>query len=347
MWLTKFLLLCIGAVLLYLAGVIVLALVTEYRPEPLSPADILHSAPSETVDKDELVLYSWNLGYAGLGAKADFFYDGGSQVRSPRDEVRANLDAIKTEIATWQDADAILLQEVDVRSKRSWHFPEMKELVEMAQGLGLGTLFAKNYGVRFVPRPFLEPMGGVESGIMSLLRWQPSEALRISYPGSFPFLLRLFFLKRCILLTRTPWQGRELVLINTHNSAFDDGLLKVQEMAFLRSLLLDEHQKGNFVIVGGDWNQLPPGKSHQPGSGQEEMPIAPDFPAPGWHWMADLKQDSNRSLRAPLVPGKTATTTLDFFLISPNLRPLEVKTLDLGFAHSDHNPVRARIGLGH
>jgi endonuclease/exonuclease/phosphatase family metal-dependent hydrolase len=219
------------------------------------------------------------------------------------------------------------------------------EVADLAKGQGLGALFAKNYDVRFVPQPFLGPMGQVTSGLMSLLRWQPTQAQRLAYPGSFPFLLRLFFLKRCALVTRTPWQGKELVLINTHNSAFDDGLLKRQEMAFLRELLLEEHAKGNFVIVGGDWNQLPPGKTHSPGSGQETMAIDPAFPGPGWHWVADLSRDSNRSVKAPYIPGQTATTTLDFFLLSPNLQALEIKTLMLGFAHSDHNPVRVRIGL--
>lgn len=358
MWPIKLLVLTAGVVLLYLAGVILLAFATEYRPQPLSAAEILHQGPVPRLaghgsGQDELVLYSWNIGYAGLGARADFFYDGGHQVRSPRAEVRANLDAIKARITSWRDADAILLQEVDILAKRSWHLAETTELTEVARGLQLSAAFAKNYDVRFVPRPFLEPMGEVSSGLMSLTRWHPGPAQgpeghrsqRISYPGSFPFLLRLFFLKRCILLSRTPWQGKELVLINTHNSAFDDGRLKVQEMAFLGELLRAEYAKGNFVVVGGDWNQLPPGKAYRPGSGQEDMPIDPAFPGPGWQWATDLDRDSNRSLKTPYEPGQTPTTTLDFFLLSPNLRPLEVKTLNLGFAHSDHNPVRLRLGL--
>jgi endonuclease/exonuclease/phosphatase family metal-dependent hydrolase len=344
MWPIKLLVLMAGVVLLYLAGVILLALVTEYRPQQLSVAEALYQGPAHRLVQDELVLYSWNLGYAGLGAKADFFYDGGRQVRSPQAEVRANLDAIKAQVASWRDADAILLQEVDTKARRSWYLDQAQKLADVARAGQWSAAFAKNYEVRFVPRPFLEPMGEVNSGLMSLTRWRAASQ-RISYPGSFPLLLRLFFLKRCILLSRTPWQGKELVLINTHNSAFDDGRLKVQEMAFLGELLRAEYAKGNFVVVGGDWNQLPPGKAHRPGSGQEDMPVDPAFPGPGWQWVADLDQDSNRSLKTAYEPGQTPTTTLDFFLLSPNLRPLEVKTLNLGFAHSDHNPVRLRLGL--
>lgn len=344
MWFFKVLALLLTLVLVYLGGLILLALVTEYWPDPLEEARALHQSTTKELIKDELVLYSWNLGYAGLGKDMDFFYDGGTRVRASREDTRANLDAIKAQIATWQDADAILLQEVDEQARRSWGLAQVKEMAALARELGLGALFAKNYDVRFVPRPFLEPLGQVRSGLMSLLRWQPVEAKRLAYPGSFAFPLRLFFLKRCALVTRTSWQGKELVLINTHNSAFDDGLLKQQEMDFLRDLLLEEAAKGNFVIAGGDWNQLPPGKAHVPGSGQEDMPIDPDFPGPGWHWVVDLGTDSNRSLKTPYTKGQTATTTLDFFLLSPNLKALEVRTLDLVFAHSDHNPVRVRIG---
>ncbi len=37
------------------------------------------------------------------------------------------------------------------------------------------------------------------------------------------------------------------------------------------------------------------------------------------------------------------TSVIDGFLVSPNVEIASVKTLDLGFAHSDHNPVRVKL----
>ena len=59
--------------------------------------------------------------------------------------------------------------------------------------------------------------------------------------------------------------GGELVLINTHNSAYDDGSLKKAQMEQLKVVLVEEAAKGNFVIVGGDWNQFPAGFEGFPG----------------------------------------------------------------------------------
>ena len=65
-------------------------------------------------------------------------------------------------------------------------------------------------------------------------------------------------LDRCFLLSRLALpDGKELVLINTHNEAFDDGSQRNQQMAVLKELMLKEYEKGNYVITGGDWNLNP------------------------------------------------------------------------------------------
>jgi exonuclease III len=38
-------------------------------------------------------------------------------------------------------------------------------------------------------------------------------------------------------------------------------------------------------------------------------------------------------------------TTIDFFLVSPNVEPLDIKGVDLDFENSDHNPVFAKFRL--
>jgi endonuclease/exonuclease/phosphatase family metal-dependent hydrolase len=41
----------------------------------------------------------------------------------------------------------------------------------------------------------------------------------------------------------------------------------------------------------------------------------------------------------------TTCSTIDFFLISPNIEVLEIRTLDLEFENSDHLPVLMKIKL--
>src|SRR5690606_33678797 len=125
------------------------------------------------------------------------------------------------------------------------------------------AFFAPNYKVSRVPIPILEPWnayGKVLSGLATYSRFQPYQSTRLQLPGSFAWPTRIFQLDRCVAVHRYRLSnGKELVVMNVHNSAYDaDGALKRQEMAFLRELFLEEYGKGNYVLAGGDWNQCPP-----------------------------------------------------------------------------------------
>ena len=68
-------------------------------------------------------------------------------------------------------------------------------------------------------------------------------------------------LDRCFVVSRFNLSnGKDLVLMNTHNSAYDaGGKLRDAEMPIIRDLMIEEYEKGNYVVAGGDWNQNPPG----------------------------------------------------------------------------------------
>jgi endonuclease/exonuclease/phosphatase family metal-dependent hydrolase len=339
--------LLVAAIVFYLICVILLAHFTKYNPDSISDPVVLCLPEKETTElPDSLTLYTWNIGYAGLGKESDFFYDGGKMVRSDLKLVEKNYHGIVQEIITWKDADFILLQEVDWRARRSYDILQAESISKAMKERGFTTAhFASNYDVKWVPMPFDRPMGWVKSGLLSMSKYQPETIKRYSYPGSFPWPKGLFFLNRCFMVARYPYNGKELLVVNTHNSAFDGGTLKKQEMDYLKSFLLEESAKGNYVIVGGDWNQIPPGFKGNPSAGYEEMPVPVDFPAEGWRWVADLSHRSNRKVDTPYVPGKTYTTILDFYLISPNIDVLEIKGLDFDFEYSDHQAIRLKVAL--
>lgn len=340
----KILALIITLVILYFLVVILLGVFTQYQPEVETKIEHSPTQKAPELNKDTLVFYTWNIGYAGLDKKSDFFYDGGKMVRPPKDRVRASMNGILSEINSWKDADFIYLQEVDVHSKRSYHIPEMQEIIDGQKDFPI-SVFGLNYQVKFVPKPFLEPMGEVKSGILMFSKYHITESLRMSYPGEFPFPVGVFFLNRCFTISRMPYHDKEVILINTHNSAFDGGVLKTQEMEFLKSYLTREYAKGNYVIAGGDWNQVYPGFPKSDIAQYEESPVPDNFPEIGWKWIVDQHKRTNRKVDTPFIKGVTYSTSFDFFLVSPNVEALSVEVLVRDFEYSDHEPVKMKVKL--
>ena len=280
-----------------------------------------------------------------------FFYDEGKMVRSPEKLVRKNLTGIMAFLEERKEGtDFFLLQEVDRAADRS---AQTDQLLEIAAKLPDFTYaFGQNYLVSYIPIPILEPMGSVSSGLANYSRYMPVESFRGAYQGNYDWPTYLFFLDRCFLLMRYEVKGgKELVVINTHNSAFDDGSLKKKQMEQLKTVLMEEYEKGNYVVVGGDWNQHPPDYH-----GFELFPIQKkpenaylfvpsSYPASGWQWVYDPSIPTNRSLSAPFDPDTTQRSIIDFFLLSPNIELKSVKAWSMDFEFSDHQPVGIEIKL--
>ncbi|MDR2382731.1 MAG: hypothetical protein LBD76_02475 [Prevotellaceae bacterium] len=315
-------------------------ILTDYKPEKTT---VLTNMPKATaLHLDTIEILTWNTGYAGLDSAMDFFYDGGSKTRTGKTTALQNLEAITSFIAD-NPADFIFLQEVDRASTRSYKIDILSEIT--AKKSSYLAFYGTNYNVFFVPVPLASPMGKVESGILTLSRYVPSQSVRYSYPMRQSFPKSLFLLDRCFVMCRYSLDnGKQLVLINTHNSAFDgDGEQRREEMSVLKDFISTEYEKGNYVIAGGDWNQIPPVENAKNYIGVSTKYFAPlripdDFMPPQWKWISDGKP-TNRFLDAPYIKGKSKETLLDFFLISPNVEVIHTERIDKSYQHSDHNPV--------
>lgn len=335
-------------ILLTLGGIILYAQLTDYKPQEKEQVKVVGENKAQ-LDSDSLSLMIWNIGYSGLGADVDFFYDGGDNVITPKELVSKYYTGIEQTVQQYKNTDFVLLQEVDVQSKRS-------HKVNQFEGLGKlnpkwNKAFGKNYDVNFVPLPFSSPMGSVIGGLATYTPYQSTENTRYQFPGNYEWPKALFFLDRCFLLQRFPAKnGKELVVINTHNSAYDDGSLKKGQMDYLKNVLTEEYEKGNYVIVGGDWNQTPPGfdnnKFVKPGgeSAYEQTPITFDY-MPDWLWAYDPNTPTNRKVSYPYDKNKTFTTVIDFFLLSPNVKLSKIQGKHLDFQFSDHQPVYMEVVL--
>jgi endonuclease/exonuclease/phosphatase family metal-dependent hydrolase len=194
-------------------------------------------------------------------------------------------------------------------------------------------------------------MGKVESGIALFGKGKPATSQRIGFDGNYGWPTRLFMLDRCFILNSYEVKGeRELVIINTHNSAFDDGDLRRDQLEALRSVMLEEYGRGNYVIAGGDWNMNPEGflvYLCKTGDMHFEIEprIEPGYFPEGWTWAFDQEVPTNRFLIESYLRGRTPTTTIDYFVLSPNIELLEITTEDLFFENSDHNPVSVKVRL--
>jgi endonuclease/exonuclease/phosphatase family metal-dependent hydrolase len=341
----KFLLYLSMTLVLAFISLVVIAFLGDYKPDEKT---LVYSADQADVVPvwAEIDILTWNIGYGGLSKDMDFFYDGGENVRPAKAIVERNIAGVIDFLKTCDTMEYILLQEVDKKSKRSYQINEYDEIEKNFPGHW--SYFGMNYDVFYVPIPITDPMGKVNSGLQTLSRQEPVSVFRYSFPGNYPFPKNLFMLDRCFMVnTYQLNNGKELLIINTHNSAYDDGSLRKMQMLYLKKFLETEFQKGNYIIVGGDWNQSPPDfKPEYTSDVFDDVNLTkldPEYLPSGWSWVYDGKVPTNRRVMIPYKRGETPTTVIDFFLVSPNIRVHDVRAIDLGFEFSDHQPVLMKI----
>lgn len=347
-------------ILLYVVIVLIHGTATDYQPDAEIELSIDQKSTTATIaDSAELSFLLWNIGYAGLGKESNFFYEdggmlrsAGKMVRAPKEVVEKNLDSILAMVGRWKvQSDFILLQEVDQKAKRSYYSNQYQALQEILGAYS--SSFATNYKAARVPVPIAEPwkaMGQVHSGLATFSKYQIQSAKRYQFPGKYGWPTRIFQLDRCMAVHRLKVaNGKELVLINSHNSAYDGGKLKKEEMLFLKEFVEKEYEKGNYIIVGADWNQCPPNFRADlfPGGSKGYYPgnIAPEFLAEDWVWAADFLTATNRENTEVYRGKSTAKTVIDYFLLSPNLQLKKVQGIDNDFESSDHQAVWMQLIL--
>ncbi len=333
-----------GLIVFLVVLALFLVSVTKYNPTAVESIKIQNASGNTFIDKKTLDIMIWNIGYAGLGKEMDFFYEGGKNVRPSQKMNTKYLQEIGAFVRQNDSLDFILLQEVDINSKRSYHKNQLELLGHNLPNHN--RVFAKNYNVLYVPVPFSNPMGSVVSGLVSFSRYDPEISKRFGFQGNYSWPKRLFMPDRCFVMQRFQIEnGKELILIHTHNSAFDGGQLRNDQMKLLKDVAITEYKMGNYVVICGDWNLNPPGfdpseiKNGDLGSNNDIGRIAVDQMPAGWQWVYDPGVPSNRNVNMLYKMGVSNTTIIDFYLISPNINSIEINTIDLNFEASDHNPV--------
>lgn len=244
------------------------------------------------------------------------------------------------------DPDFVLLQEVDTDSTRSYQVNQRKA-IDDAFASGYSHVFASNFHSAFLAYPIPEMHGIVNAGLLMESRCTVDTAIRRSYPVDDGFPTKFFDLDRCFLVERLPVaNGKELVLIDNHMSAYDEGgIIRAQQLDLLCSVLAEEAAAGNYVIVGGDWNHALAGSVDIYPSAQLVPPwvavfddelLPQGFSVVAAENLADVP--SCRGDDIPYEKGVTYTVTVDGFIVSSNVKAT-AQNIDTGFQYSDHNPV--------
>lgn len=352
----------LGGILLIVAIVVVAVFgyltVDEYRPAYEENVEIVNLCENAVKTGTEYTFLTWNIGYGALGDNADFFLDGGKMVYSADEErVHVNLDGIASCIGE-VNPDFVMLQELDRNSSRSYFTDELEYLVNSASSglMGKQYCFAPNFKVAFVPYP-VPPIGKVVAGLATVSKYEVTSAQRLALPTFFSWPVRIANLKRCLLVTRIPVDGtdKELVLINVHLEAYDAGEAKLAQTKMLKDIMTAEADKGNYVIVAGDFNQTfscTDISKYPVLNGNWEAGIIDinDF-GDDFTVLADDTYPTCRSLYKVFATAENKDPEyfqyymLDGCIVSNNMSVNGVQTLDEKFEFSDHNPVAMKFVL--
>lgn len=340
----------LAAILILAAGYVAFMIVTDYKPEEKISLDVKNNKSETLNTKNEIKITTFNIGYGTMDESVDFFMDGGVMSRGlSKEKTLENMDAI-IKVLKDLNSDLMFLQEVDLKATRSYKVNELQMIKDEFKDYS--SNFAINYKVPWVPIPLYKPHGNVLSGLLTLSKYDITSATRYDLPGKSSFFMQLGDLDRAMTVNRMPVDnGKELVAVNAHLSAYDKGgtVRKIQ-LGYIKQFLEEEYAKGNYVIIGGDWNQQIPGTNAFDFPTTEEWPewlqdVPEDLTPANFTWAYDKTVPSDRTVAKSYTPGENLLSVIDGFLVSDNIEIISTVGSDLEFKNSDHNPVTITFKL--
>ena len=174
--------------------------------------------------------------------------------------------------------------------------------------------------------------------------------MRRQYPVDKGFA-KFFDLDRCFSVHRLPVDnGREFVLINSHMSAYDEGgTIRQKQLELLNGVLRSEYEKGNYVVVGGDFNH-DIADSLDAFATRQEVPewvfvLTDEDIAEHFSFAAAKNAPTCRSTDMPYENGVNYSVVVDGFIVSDNVQVVANENIDGDFEFSDHNPAVMRFML--
>lgn len=313
--------------------------------QKLEPQNV--SSQNEVRVGENLTIVTHNIGFGAYTKDYTFFMDGGKESWGDSKESVENCVDKVGDMALSFDPDFVVFQEVDLNGTRSYHVNEVEKLKEKLSGYS--SVFAQNFDSAFLMYPFTEPHGKNESGILTLSKYNITDGLRRSYPIS-ESITKIIDLDRCFSISRIPTDnGKELVLYNSHLSAYGGSdSIHSRQLQMLFEDMEKEYKAGNYVLVGGDFNDDFTDNSLKLLDNLDESPFGWTMPFPtevlpkGLNRCIEYDEGkvvpTARNCDVPYEEGNF-TVIVDGFVASDNIEVVSVRNIDAGFEYSDHNPV--------
>lgn len=287
-------------------------------------------------------MMTFNIGYGSYPPDFTFFMDGGKEVRArSANAVKSAIDE-DVNLVKKVNPDFANIQEIDWNGDRSQHVNEPQMV--RSQLSDYSTVLTQNYDSAYLFYPVLNPIGKAKSGIMTLSKYQIDHSQRYQLPIQTNFD-KFFDLDRAFDVNVLPIanSNKKFVIFNTHMSAFiTDQKIQKEQLLKLFDSMQSYVNAGDYVICGADYNHVLSGKAHPELTWMKEFPTA--NLTKGMRVVAPTNAPTVRSLDVPY--GKNSTLgTIDGFLVSDNIKDLDVKTVFNSFKSSDHNPVQVSFEL--
>lgn len=349
-------------------GSYMLYLIFQYnRIDDVVLLDIATPQAAVLMQDTDYTAVTYNIGFGAYDPEYSFFMDKGKmsdgtlvvgrygKARSKaaaHNNTTGSIDAI-----TLLSPDFVLIQEADKNATRSFYINQVQALTDVFPNHS--STYASNFHSAFLALPITDMHGKVEAGLVTMSSYKVNEAFRYSYPVDNSFPAKFFDLDRCFTVLRLPVHntlgnssGKELVLINSHMSAYDKGgTIRIQQLTHLNAMLETEYSKGNYVIVGGDFN-------HALYGSETTFPSKQQFPdwvsiltgkdiAKGFTVVEPYNSKTVPTCRTcdlPYEKDVNFVVSVDGFIISSNIKAT-AENVSLDFAYSDHNPVKLTFSL--
>jgi len=203
-----------------------------------------------------LKVVTWNIRF-GSG-RFPFFGDScGDEVISENSDVKLTMQAI-ADTLNKIDADIVLLQEVDVSSKRTGYMDQVQYLLDNTY-LNYGS-YASMWKADFIPT---DGIGKINTGNAILSRYEITEAERVELRlrTDQDDLVQYFYLRRNILKAKIPslaQAGKDFFAVDIHATAFATDDTKQQHLEKYSEVLRDIANNNGVFVSGGDLNSIPP-----------------------------------------------------------------------------------------
>ncbi|WP_297282018.1 endonuclease [uncultured Anaerococcus sp.] len=314
--------------------------IKEYRPEEIENVKVQGIGEKTPELGEKYKAMTWNIGYAGLDKDTDFFMDGGEMVFPiNKNHVEESLSHI-IKSSKEMNADINFFQEVDVNSKRSYYINQVEKIRE---NLGGNTSFALNFNSAFIPYP-IPPMGKVESGIMSQTDFKIRESKRYQQEIPHKFPASLVNLKRAFNPSYIDIKNsdKKLVIVNVHLDAYESGNKgRIAQTKEIIDFVNKEYKKGNYVIVGGDFNQdLTRVQGKFPEGIWDPSPFPEEMLTENINLYCDKNGKTSVVNDKPYTGKDAYLSVIDGFLATDNIGIKSIETQEKeDFQYSDHNPV--------